>query len=212
MSEPQGRPTRPTETPERQTRRAWWIFTASFFVLGLITVIRLGFDRARPIDYAVVGLVVVVGFAAIRHRQAVARLEVGRREEAESFARILSSLSRSVSPDAILGAIVGELAGATGADHIVIARRRPDARVLEATLISARPEVPDSHTRLPIGDLEDPIAGSPARAASGPVAIPIVAEIADPVAAAGVRGRFEDLAMRLAAATPIARPSDPTSL
>ena len=40
-------------------------------------------------------------------------------------------------------AIVTELADATGADHIVIARRRPDARVLEATLVSARPGVPE---------------------------------------------------------------------
>ena len=118
---------------------------------------RLGADRARPLDWAIVGLVVIVGFAAIRHREAVAALEVGRREEAESFARILSSLSRSVSPDAILGAIVDELGEATGADHIVVARRRPDARVLDATLVSARPGVPDSATRLPIGDLEDAI-------------------------------------------------------
>jgi diguanylate cyclase (GGDEF)-like protein len=128
-------------------------------VLALIAVVRLATERTGPIDAAVVGLVLVVGFAAIRHRQAVAALEVGRREEAESFARILSSLSRSVSPDAILGAIVAELASATGADHIVIARRRPDARVLEATLISARPGVPDSTTILPIGDLEEPVTG-----------------------------------------------------
>jgi diguanylate cyclase (GGDEF)-like protein len=150
---------RPTETPERRTRRAWWIFAASFFVLGLIAILRLATERTGPIDAAVLGLVLVVGFAAIRHRQAVAALEVGRREEAESFARILSSLSRSVSPDAILGAIVAELASATGADHIVIARRRPDARALEATLISARPGVPDSTTILPIGDLEEPVTG-----------------------------------------------------
>jgi diguanylate cyclase (GGDEF)-like protein len=150
---------RPTETPERRTRRAWWIFATSFFVLGLIAILRLATERTGPIDAAVLGLVLVVGFAAIRHRQAVAALEVGRREEAESFARILSSLSRSVSPDAILGAIVAELASATGADHIVIARRRPDARVLEATLISAHPGVPDSTTILPIGDLEEPVTG-----------------------------------------------------
>ena len=100
---------------------------------------------------------VIIGFAAIRHRQAVTEVEIGRREEAESFARILSGLSRSVSPDAILDAIVAELADATGADHIVVARRRPDARVLEATLISARPGVADSTTLLPIGDLEDAV-------------------------------------------------------
>ena len=157
MNEPQSPPARPPATPDRRTRRAWWIFAASFFILGLIAVLRLGTERARPIDLAVVGLLVVVGFAAIRHRQAVAALEVGRREEAESFARILSSLSRSVSPDAILGAIVAELSSATGADHIVIVRRRPLARVLEATLVSARPGVPDSATILPIGDLEDPV-------------------------------------------------------
>jgi hypothetical protein len=172
VSETQGPPTRPEETPERRTRRAWLVFATSFFVLGLIAVIRLGTERSRPIDFAVAGLVIVVGFAAIRHRQAVAALEVGRREEAESFARIMSSLSRSVSPDAILGAIVNELADATGADHIVVARRRPDARVLEATLVSARPGVPDSTTRLPIADLEDPVADVLDAAERPPVAIP----------------------------------------
>ena len=126
--------------------------------------------------------------------EAVAALEVGRREEAESFARILSSLSRTVSPDAILGAIVDELAEATGADHIVIARRRPDARVLEATLVSARPGVPDSTTRLPIGDLEDPVGRPDAEAAivsRWPSRSAV--EVRQPVAAGGFRTRFDDL-------------------
>jgi diguanylate cyclase (GGDEF)-like protein len=130
------------------------IFATAFFVMGLIAVLRLVVEPT-PTDAVVVALVFIIGFAAIRHRQAVTEVEIGRREEAESFARILSGLSRSVSPDAILDAIVAELADASGADHIVIARRRPDARVLQATLISARPGVPDSTTVLPIGDLED---------------------------------------------------------
>jgi diguanylate cyclase (GGDEF)-like protein len=173
VSEPQAPPARPPEIADRPTRRAWWIFAVSFFILGLIAVLRLGTGRARPIDLAVVGLVVVVGFAAIRHRQAVAALEVGRREEAESFARILSGLSRSVSPDAILGAIVTELASATAADHIVIVRRRPNARVLEATLVSARPGVPDSATVLPIGDLEDAVETRTGSAGRERVAFPL---------------------------------------
>ena len=209
MSEPLDPPNRPTDTPERRTRRAWWVFAVSFFILGLIALLRLGVERARPIDYAIVGLIVVVGFAAIRHRQAVATLEVGRREEAESLARILSSLSRSVSPDAILEAIVTELADAAGADHIVVARRRPDARVLEARLVSARPGVPDSSTRLPIGDLEDPIDDRAALARRPPVAIPVIADASEPVAIGGLRGRFDDLTTRLAAATPMVRPLDP---
>ena len=198
VSDTPSRPTRATDTPEARTRRAWWIFATSFFILGLIAVLRIGTERSRPADWAIVGLVLVVGFAAIRHRQAVTALEVGRREEAESFARILSSLSRSVSPDAILGAIVDELATATGADHIVVARRRPDARVLEATLVSARPGVPDSTTRLPIADLEDPVDGR-RPGDREPVAIPITASHArDRSPAGSLRGRFDDVTARLA--------------
>ena len=209
MSDTPSRPTRATDTPEARTRRAWWIFATSFFILGLIAVLRIGTERSRPADWAVVGLVLVVGFAAIRHRQTVTALEVGRREEAESFARILSSLSRSVSPDAILGAIVDELATATGADHIVVARRRPDARVLEATLVSARPGVPDSTTRLPIADLEDPVDGR-RPGDREPVAIPITASAPASVAAGSLRGRFDDVTARLAAAAPVSGASAST--
>ena len=110
---------------------------------------------AQPVDWVVLGLVGLVGIAAVRHREAALALESGRRGEAESFARILSGLSRSVSPDAIVRAIVEELGSGTGADHVVVVRRRPDAMVLEATLTSTRPGVPDSSTILPIGDLMD---------------------------------------------------------
>ena len=207
MSEPQGRPTRPTETPERQTRRAWWVFTASFFVLGLIALLRLGIETARPIDYAVVGLVVVVGFAAIRHRQAVATLEVGRREEAESFARILSEpvpigLARRASS----------------------ARSSPSSRAPPARTTSSSPDA--ARTRgcwrrrwsapAPASPIRAPVSRSrpsrirsprPESAIREPVAIPVVSEVADPVAAGGLRGRFDDITTRLAATTPMARPA-----
>lgn len=153
-------------------------------------------------DVVVVGLMVIIGFAAIRHRQAVTEVEIGRREEAESFARILSGLSRSVSPDAILDAIVAELADATGADHIVVARRRPDARVLQATLISARPGVPDSTTILPIGDLEDAVDGGLDPGWKEPEAIPLAIQRSAAVPAGGMRGRLDDFTARVAAASP----------
>ena len=54
-----------------------------------------------------------------------------------------------------MGAIVEELGSGTGADHIVIVRRRPDARVLEATLVNARTGGSTSSTTFPIADLED---------------------------------------------------------
>lgn len=122
-------------------------------------------------DWLLAILLVVLGIAAVRHRIAVQDLEAGRRGEAESFARILQGLSRSISPDAILGAIVEELGSGTDADHIVIVRRRPDARVLEATLVNARTGGSTSSTLFPIGDLEDP--AEPPAGTRPPVAIPI---------------------------------------
>jgi diguanylate cyclase (GGDEF)-like protein len=202
VTDPRDRRGPQTPSPDRRIRRAWWIFAGSFFVLGLIAVLRVVTDAARPMDWAVVALVFVVGGAAILHREALAAQQVSRREEAESFARILSSLSRSVAPDAILGAIVDELASATGADHIVVARRRPDARVLEATLVSARPGVPDSTTRMPIADLEDPVGGGDGLSDREPVAIPVDAEVGPPVPRAGLSGRLDGWIARLAAATP----------
>jgi diguanylate cyclase (GGDEF)-like protein len=192
---------RSPETSERRTRRAWWIFAGSFFVLGLISVFRLAVDPS-PTDVLVVALMVIIGFAAIRHRQAVTEVEIGRREEAESFARILSGLSRSVSPDAILDAIVAELADASGADHIVVARRRPDARVLEARLISARPGVPDSTTILPIGDLEDPVGAGAEPDRREPEAIPLAVQATSGGPTGGMRGRLDDFTARVAAASP----------
>ena len=213
VSEPISPPDRPMAESDRRIRRSWWIFAVSFFTLGSIVVIRVVTSLARPIDWAILALVLIVGVAAIRHRDAVAALEVGRREEAEAFARILFSLSRSVSPDAIVAAIVGELGEATGADHIVVARRRPDARVLEATLVSARPGVPDSTTILPIGDLEDPVTEDDPRLARKPIAIPIAAAVAEPVgvlvslpvATTTVRRWLDDVVSRVMAATPLAR-------
>jgi diguanylate cyclase (GGDEF)-like protein len=75
-----------------------------------------------------------------------------------------------------VAAIIEELGEATGADHIVVIRLRPDARRLEATLVSRRPGIPSSTSELPITDLEDPVAdGSGLVDALGrpPVAVPI---------------------------------------
>ena len=158
--------------------RSWWTVAGIFVALGLIASYRLIADAGSPLDWLVLVLVVAAGAAAIVHRNAVATLEAERRSEAESFARILSGLSRSVSPDAVVEAIVQELAQATNADHVVMARRRPGARVLDATLVSSRPGLRDSTIILPISDLEERID----RAA---VAVPVRAEATVAVGAAG---------------------------
>jgi diguanylate cyclase (GGDEF)-like protein len=182
------RPSAGAEDP--RIRSSWFVFAGTFFTLGLISVLRLFGPGARPLDAAVTALIVIVGFAAVRNRLAVQELEESRRAEAESFARILQGLSRSISPDAIVGAIVEELGAGTGADHVVIVRRRPDARVLEAMLVNARTGGSTSSTLFPIGDLEDPPDASADRE---PVAVPVAAEtpavaMAAPVPAGDVLG------------------------
>jgi diguanylate cyclase (GGDEF)-like protein len=60
--------------------------------------------------------------------------------------RILQGLSRSMSPDAVVDAIVAELSQTASADHVVVARvRRPD-RVIEVTLVATRASAPASRT------------------------------------------------------------------
>jgi len=179
-------PGRGRSAEDRRIRRAWLTFVGSFGVLGLLAIFRVWFEPTRA-GWLMIGLLVVVGFAAIRHRLAVQALESGRRAEAESFARILQGLSRSISPDHIMDAIVEELGVGTGADHVVVARRRPDARVLEATLVNTRSGGPPSTTLFPITDLEDP----PALAESErrePLAVPIEVGPAPSLVTVGAAG------------------------
>ena len=130
-------------------------FVLTFVALGTIELLRVVFDpqagrprgpRAgrpgRPAGHPRAG--------------GVADAEGSRRTEAESFARILRALSRSVSPDAIVAAIVEELGAGTGADHVAVVRRRPEGRVLEAVLSSTRPGAPTSRTSLPLSGARGP--------------------------------------------------------
>jgi diguanylate cyclase (GGDEF)-like protein len=181
-------PGRGRSAEDRQIRRSWLVFAGSFFVLGLIALLRAAADPTpSATSWVVVALIVIVGFTAVRHRMAVEELESSRRTEAESFARILQGLSRSVSPDHIMDAIIEELGVGTGADHIVVARRRPDSRVLEATLVNARTGGAPSSTLFPISDLEDPPMATEAERRE-PMAVPIEVEAAPVLAATGEGG------------------------
>ncbi|MFL5757217.1 MAG: diguanylate cyclase [Chloroflexota bacterium] len=146
-------------------RRTWLVFAVSLVGLACFTALRL-VTGGSPGDWLAAALVAAAAVAALAERRSVELIETGRRGEAESFARILRALSRSVSPDAIVGAIVEELGSGTAADHIVVVRRRPDARLLEATLVTIGPHAATSTTTLPITDLDDPDAEKRSAAAA----------------------------------------------
>lgn len=163
------RPVRPP-AEDRPIRRTWWLLSGAFLLVGLITAGRaLGSGDTR--DWLLVGAVAFAALAAILHRNAVGRLEARGREEAENFARILQGLSRSVSVDAIVGAIVDDLADGTGADHVVVVRRRPEGGALEVTLVTSRAGVPSSSTVLPLADLDAPLDREPPPAIPVPMAV-----------------------------------------
>lgn len=147
---------------DRRIRRSWWTFSLAYLLVVVAALLRAVAPEATPLDRVLLGVVVVAGAAAFVHWRAVAELDERRRGEAESFARILSGLSRSVSPDAIVDAIAEDLGEATTADHVVVVRRDEHGRELAAHLVSLRPGVPDHSTPLPLGDLEDPVRGRPA--------------------------------------------------
>lgn len=194
MAGPTARTARETEPQDRHIRRTWWALSATFLFLAIVAAARLVIDRGKPVDWLIAGLVTLGGFAAVLHREAVRGREFGRRAEAESVARILQGLSRSVSPDAIVEAIVDELDVETGADHTVVVRLHPDTRVLEATLVSRRPGVPSSRTILPVTDLEMPAGafefdrGSGRLQDRGLVAVPIAVPTAVAVGVAAGSG------------------------
>src|SRR6185503_1245497 len=165
---PPSRPSRPGPG-DPSIRRTWWLLAGAFFLLALTNGIRLVTER-QPIDWLTVGLVILAAIAAVAHRNAVGGLEARGRGEAESFARILRGLSRSVSAEAIVTAILEDLIDATAADHVVLVRRRPEARALDATLVSRRTGVPPTTTALPLNLLEVPAEPAEVRE---PVAVPI---------------------------------------
>ena len=142
-------------------RRTWWLLSGAFLILGAVGLVRF-FSSRSVLDLVPLIVVGVAAIAAIGHRNAVAGLEARGRSEAESFARILRGLSRSVSAEAIVAAIMDDLLDATDADHVVVVRRRQDGSALEATLVTRRAGVPTTTTVLPVTDLEGPIEWTPA--------------------------------------------------
>ena len=130
-------------------------FALAFAALAAVELVRLLVDP-RPADLAVLAVLVLLGLAAVREREDPDGSAGSRQTEAESFARILRGLARSVSPDAIVDAIVDELGTGTGADHVVVVRRRPETHNLEAIMSSTRAGAPASRTSLPLSALEDP--------------------------------------------------------
>jgi diguanylate cyclase (GGDEF)-like protein len=135
---------------ERRTTLTWRLIAGLFVVVAALLAIDIVRAGGRdPVAWSMaVAIAVLAALAVVYHREVLA-LAGHQRAEAESLNRILRGLSRSASPDAVLGGIASELRAATGADHCVVVRRRPRSRLLDATLVSGSAVAPAAATTLP---------------------------------------------------------------
>jgi len=149
------------------------------------------------VDVLDAGLVMVLGTGLLIHDRLTAMLADRRHSRELGMTRILQGLSRSMSPEAVVEAIVAELRSTSGADHVVVARvSRPD-HVVEVTLVTARASVEPSRTWL-----RPEVPELSTDSATDAVAAPGRAPAADSSAAAQApaRAAAEEIARRVRAA------------
>ena len=129
-------------------RGTWVAVLVLFATLTLLVVAGLVAGGPHPIPFLQAVATGALAIAILAYRRAVGAAEERRRVGEVRATRFLQGLSRSLSPEAVVSAVVEELRTASGADHVVVARLRADRRTIEATLVSASPDVPPSTTLL----------------------------------------------------------------
>ncbi|MBA2489608.1 MAG: sensor domain-containing diguanylate cyclase [Chloroflexi bacterium] len=140
----------PTAEAVRDRRR--YRARAVLLVLGaglsIVLATMLVESGPQPLEMLQAAILVAIAVSVAVQRRTTAR--VGRRRQARerSFTRILQGLSRSVSPESIVAAIMDELRFTSGADHVVVARQTEPDGTMEVTLVTASPSVPASRTLL----------------------------------------------------------------
>jgi diguanylate cyclase (GGDEF)-like protein len=137
-------------------------------------------------DMVLAALVILLAAGLLVHGRLSASLTELRRSREMGMTRILQGLSRSMSPEAVVDAIVAELSQTTAADHVVLARvRRPDG-VIEVTLVAARGAAPASRTWIrpePVATRSDPGQAADAIAARVRAAYGLPHTLAEPLVA-----------------------------
>jgi diguanylate cyclase (GGDEF)-like protein len=133
----------------------------TWLLLGFSVVLLVGRSTVEfvegqtgAMDLALAVAISALVTSAVMNARAAGMFVERRHSEAESFSRIVRALSRSVSPDAVVEAIVHELGAATEADHVAVVRLRPGGTVLDVTFVSMLPGAPTSNTVMPVRQIE----------------------------------------------------------
>lgn len=123
-------------------------------MLGLTALMSLS-EEANALHALLAADVVALVFSLVLHYQTGIAQRQRLRDRETSMTRILQGLSRSVSPESVVDAIVQELRTIAAIDHVVVARVRQPDQVVEVTLVASSPTVPISRTwlRPDVGEL-----------------------------------------------------------
>jgi diguanylate cyclase (GGDEF)-like protein len=119
----------------------------------------LGFLAGRNglADLALAVAVALLVASAVLNARASGIALARREAEAHAFNRLVQALSRSMSPEAVIDAIVHELGDATRADHVAVVQMRPDGTELDINLVSMLPGAQAVRAVMPVRQL-DPVA------------------------------------------------------
>ncbi len=202
MSRPSGdRLAEPAES--RSLAIARGLVVVGLIVLGLVGLLAIVVAPGSPVGWIVLGASVIVALAQVVVERAELRAATDAQAAEAAVRRLLQGLGRSTSPDAVVATIVDALRGASGADHVVVARRRPGDRDIEAILVSTSMSVPLATTRLP-ADLLAPATGPGRRAGDAPPEAALVGSLDD--GAASISLLVDRLQAAFGLRTVIARP------
>ncbi len=138
----------PDDRLERRLHRLRLIIASCLALAALVALRLLLTDGAQLIGLLLALLLALLGLALLVARRTAATIAGRRTSRGASMTRILQGLSRSLSPESVVDAIVQELTNASDADHVVVARVRQPDQVVEVTLSAARASVPPSRTYL----------------------------------------------------------------
>jgi diguanylate cyclase (GGDEF)-like protein len=132
----------------RRLEQARLLLVASLGGLALLCAWLLVEGGIGPLDVLLALGLLVLALALYAMSVTSAALTRNQLEREAAMRRIVSGLSRSLSPEAVVDTVISDLRTATDADHVVVARvRQPDGHV-EVTLVAARADAPPSRTTL----------------------------------------------------------------
>ena len=133
---------------DRRLQLARRVMLASLAALAIIAAWLLFEDGFSAVDIILaIGLLTLVLALYVMYATTTA-LTRNRLEREASIRRIVSGLSRSLSPESVVDTVISDLRSATDADHVVVARVSQPDRNVEVTLVAAQADAPPSRTTL----------------------------------------------------------------